>query len=254
MGKPGESRCVALPKCNAPVGAVLMLAVLVAWLGAASPVSATPTPPVIVVNHSTRQCAEVIQGDDCHWCEPHEGWEVLGYSSQSTCPEGYENLGYQGMSGECVGYKSQFCCSDFAHHGDCEDLVVSESEELCAFVEEINGCRLPEGWTSAADTTRWSGRCPFGTWVPDIRCVTTAETVEPAATAPSATPTPTPTAMVVPTDTSTPTLAATAAPAATQEPLLEGRPRPGIVWGLAIALGGLLVAAVWLILKGSRRR
>jgi hypothetical protein len=234
---------------------VLLLALLAASLFVASPAGATPTPPVLVVNHSTKECAEVIQGDDCHWCDPLEGWEVLGYSSQATCPAGYENLGYQGMTGRCVGYKSQFCCSDSAHHGDCEDLVIHESEQLCAFVEEIRGCTLPEGWTSAADTTPWSGRCPFGNqWVPDIRCVTTPEAAEPTATVPTAPPAPTRTATVLPAGTSTPALAATAAPTATQEPPLENRFRPGIVWALAVALGGLLVAAVWLILKGSRRR
>jgi hypothetical protein len=221
----------------------------------ASPAGATPTPPVIVVNHSTRQCAEVIQGDDCHWCEPREGWEVLGYSSQHTCPEGYEDLGYRGMSGECVGYKSQFCCSDGAHHGDCEDLVVNESEQLCAFVKEIRGCTLPDGWTSAGDTTQWSGRCPFGNqWVADISCVATPKAAEATATEPAATHTPTRMTTVLPDGTSTPTLRDTSAPAATQEPPLEGRPRPGTVWGLAVALGGLLVAVVWLTLKRTRRR
>jgi hypothetical protein len=230
---------------------VLLLALLAAWLSMARPAGATPTPPVIVVNHSTRQCAEVIQGDDCHWCDPPEGWEVLGYSSQATCPAGYENLGYQGMSGECVGYKSQFCCSDFAHHGDCEDLVIHESEQVCAFVEEIRGCTLPEGWTSAADTTPWSGRCPYGNrWVPDIACVTAPE----AAEATTAAPTPTHTATVLPAGISTPTLAATAVPTAAQEPPLQERFRPGIVWGFVVALGGLLVAAFWLILKRPRRR
>jgi hypothetical protein len=205
----------------------LLLALLAASLLMASPAGATPTPPVLVVNHSTRQCAEVIQGDDCHWCEQPEGWELLGYSSQATCPDGYENLGYQGMSGECVGYKSRFCCSDSAHHGDCEDLVINKSEQLCAFVEEISGCTLPEGWTSAADTTQWSGRCPFGNqWVPDIACVATPEAAEPTAIAPTAATTP---------DT-------------------QDRFRPGIVWGAAVALGGLLAAAVWLILKRPRRR
>ncbi len=212
---------------------VLLLALLAAWLSIASPVNATPTPPVIMVNHSTRQCAEVIQGDDCHWCDPPEGWEVLGNSSQAACPAGYEDLGDQGMSGECVGYKSQFCCSDSAHHGDCEDLVIHESEQLCAFVEEINGCTLPEGWTSAGDTTQWRGRCPFGNqWVPDIACVTAPEPAEPTATAPTA----------------------TATPSTTQRPPLQDRIRPVLLWGLALALGGLLVVAVWLIRKGLGRR
>ncbi len=31
--------------------------------------------------------------------------------------------------------------------------IVNHSTKQCAFIEEINGCTLPEGWTSAGDTT-----------------------------------------------------------------------------------------------------
>ena len=219
----------------------LLFALLTASLTVASPVGATPTPPVIVVNHSTGQCAEVIQGDDCHWCEPLEGWEVIGYSREATCPDGYENLGSQGMTGRCRGYKIQFCCSNYAHHGDCEDLIINESEQLCAFVEEIRGCALPEGWTSADDTTQWSGRCPYGNeWVQDIACVATPQVAEPTAAAYTA--------------TSTRTAEATPSPTTPPEPSLVESLRSGTVWAAAIALGGLLALAVWLILKRPRWR
>jgi hypothetical protein len=212
---------------------IILLLVL---LFVASPVGATPTPPVIVVNHSTKQCAEIIQGDDCHWCEPLEGWEVLGQSSGFACPAGYENLGFQGMTGRCQGYKSQFCCSDYAHHGDCEDLIVNESEQLCGFVEEIAGCTLPEGWTSAADKTQWSGRCPFGNqWAPDVACVATTQPAQVTAT-------------TMRTTTATPL--ATAPP----EPTAGARLPPVIVWTAAIQLGGLFAVAMLLILNRWRRR
>jgi len=218
----------------------LLFALLLASLTVANQAGATPTPPVIVVNHSTRQCAEVIQGDDCHWCEPLEGWEILGYSSGATCPAGYEDLGFQGMTGRCQGYKSQFCCADYAHHGDCEDLVINESEQLCAFVEEIRGCALPEGWVSAGDTTQWSGRCPYGTqWAQDVACVASPQVAEPTATA------------YTEPDTGTATGTATATP---PESSWVAHIRWGIVWGVTLALGGLTAVAVWLILKRLRKR
>lgn len=222
---------------------LLLFSLLAASLAVASPAGATPTLPVIVVNHSTRQCAEVIQGDDCGWCEPLEGWEVLGYSSGTTCPDGYEDLGYQGMTGECRAYKSQFCCSSHAHHGDCEDLVINESEHLCAFVEEIEGCTLPEGWASAGDTTQWSGRCPYEyQWVGDIACLARPEAPEPTAT--------------VRTDaaTATPTVEATPLPTTPPEPSLVEYPRTGFVWVAVIALAGLLAIVVGFAFKWLRQR
>lgn len=222
---------------------LLLLALLAASFAVASPAGATPTPPVIVVNHSTRQCAEVIQGDDCHWCEPLEGWEVLGYSSGTTCPDGYEDLGYQGMTGQCRAYKSQFCCSSYSHHGDCEDLVINEAEQLCAFVEEIEGCTLPEGWVSAGDTTEWSGRCPYEyQWVADVACVASTQVVEPTATVHTEAATATPTAEATPSPTTSP------------EPSLVGYPRTGTVWVAVLALAGLLAIAVWLVVKWLRQR
>jgi len=219
---------------------VLLFALLTASLSMASPVSATPTPPVLVVNHGTGQCAEVIQGDDCHWCEPLEGWEVVGYSSDAECPDGYEELGFQGMTGDCRAYKSQFCCSDGAHHGDCEDLVINESEQQCAFVEEIRGCTLPLGWVSADDTTRWFGRCPLGNrWVADITCITTRETAAPTVTLRAAT-----TAVATTVEGS---------PVPAQGSSAEERVRPGIAWGVIIVLG-LFLASGWLILHRMRQR
>lgn len=209
---------------------------LLALLAIAVPVDATPAPPVLAVNHDTKQCAEVIQGDDCHWCDPAEGWEIVGYNGPAECPAGYRDLGSLGMAWECRGYKNQFCCSDTAHHGDCEDLVINESAQQCAFVEEIRGCTLPEGWVSAGDTTEWAGRCPFrNQWVSDLTCVTDPE---------PATPTATPHAI--------PTTAVAPAPTATQEPVSEGSTGSGFAWGVAIVLG-LFLAVGWFILQRKRQ-
>lgn len=73
---------------------LLLLAAMGAVQAVASTALATPTPPVVLVNDSDRQCAQAIQGDDCHWCDPPEGWTVLGYASNSQCPAGYADLGY----------------------------------------------------------------------------------------------------------------------------------------------------------------
>ena len=49
---------------------------------------ATPTAPVTLVNHALNQCAEhVILGDECYYCTPIEGWEILDFGQQ--CPSGY---------------------------------------------------------------------------------------------------------------------------------------------------------------------
>ena len=49
---------------------------------------ATPTAPVTLVNHDLKQCAEhVVLGDECYYCTPVEGWEILDYEQQ--CPSGY---------------------------------------------------------------------------------------------------------------------------------------------------------------------
>ena len=212
----------------------VLLCALVAVLAASvSPAVATPTAPVTIVSHTTKQCAEVIQGDDCHWCDLLEGWEILGPSGQASCPPDYADLGYQGMSGKCRAYKSRFCCTSPQHHGDCGDLVLNKALQQCAFVEEINGCTLPEGWTSAGDTTRWQGRCPtdwWSGWVPDIACLTAGDAA---------------------------TLTATAA-TATDSPTLPGRSRSENLIRLELALGsvvalGLLCAAALLIVKRLRR-
>lgn len=248
----------------------ILLCALVAVLATpVSPAVATPTAPVVIVNHTTKQCAEVIQGDDCHWCDLLEGWEILGPSGQTTCPPNYADLGYQGMSGKCRAYKSQFCCTSPQHHGDCGDLVINKALQQCAFVEEINGCTLPEGWTSAGDTTQWQGRCPtdwWSGWVQDIACLTAGDVATLTATAASATDSPTPIPSETPAAADTRTLTATETPVASStgpvtvvaSPTPPGRSRSKNLTGLVLALGsavalGLLCAAALLIVRRLRR-
>jgi len=73
----------------------------------------------------------------------------------------------QGINGgdECSGTrgKSQFCCTvqHSGSRGDCEDVVVNDVEQKCAFVEDINKCwRLPQNWKQAEETKSWGRICP----------------------------------------------------------------------------------------------
>jgi hypothetical protein len=116
--------------------------VLVPW----STVVAAPMPPLTVVNHDTKECAQIFGGDECMDCFPPEGWEILGVSSEFECPEGYtliDTLDYT-----CQGFKNQFCCSEghSGAHGSCQDMVVNDKAKQCAFVEDITNCALPKNW------------------------------------------------------------------------------------------------------------
>jgi hypothetical protein len=145
-------------------------------------VRATPTPPYTLVNHSTQQCYETILGDDCMWCDPPPGWEVLGPSYTTQCPAGYARL--ERLALNCVPYKNQFCCTGGSHGpGDCEDLIVNASQELCAFVADIVGCTVPEGWAKQPADGRESGWvCPYGyQWAADVACLVETATAEPSA-------------------------------------------------------------------------
>lgn len=233
----------------------LLLCALVAVLTApASPAAATPTAPVVIVNRTTKQCAEVIQGDDCHWCDLLEGWEILGPGGQAACPPGYADLGSQGMSGNCRGYKNQFCCTSPQHHGDCADLVINEALKQCAFVEEIDGCTLPDGWTSAGDTTQWQGRCPtdwWSGWVPDIACLTSGDVATLTAASATATSAPAMTASETPAASGSRLVTAVASPTPPGGSRSEDLIRLALVPGSAVALG--LLYAVLLVARRLRR-
>jgi hypothetical protein len=65
--------------------------------------------------------------------------------------------------------------------GDCEDLIVNASQKLCAFVADIAGCGLPDGWAKRpADVRPGSWVCPFDyQWTADMPCLVETATVEP---------------------------------------------------------------------------
>jgi hypothetical protein len=147
------------------------LIVTLALSVAGSTALATPTPPYLIVNHDMQQCAESILGDDCSWCDPPQGWEVVGPSSNNQCPEGYAWVERLDMA--CRRYKNEFCCTSGQHHGDCEDMVVHHADGLCAFVDDIEGCILPAGWTARPpDVSPLSWSCPYDYgWTDAMACL-----------------------------------------------------------------------------------
>lgn len=150
--------------------AVIMVVLLAVLLpGGVS--QATPTPPYVLVNNTTKQCAISILGDDCSWCNPPAGWEVLGVSGVKDCPAGYERL--ERINLNCRRYKNQFCCTSVSHHGNCEDLVVNHSQKQCGFVADITSCLLPEGWSKRPlETPEPSWNCPYNyQWVANVDCM-----------------------------------------------------------------------------------
>jgi len=138
-------------------------------------VFAESLPYEIIVNHNTKQCAE-ISGDECTECFPPEGWEVLGFFGEVKCPQGYTQIE---LTTEiiCKGFKDSFCCT-VGHPGgpgDCEDIVVNHVEKQCAFIEDINKCeKLPAGWEKVEQDQSLGRICPSleYEWVSDVGCVT----------------------------------------------------------------------------------
>lgn len=150
------------------MGILPAILLLVPWSG----LVAAPLPPRLVVNHETRQCGEFFVGDECMDCFPPAGWEVLGVTSAVSCPEGYTDVGR--IDSHRQPLKASFCCSE-GHSGapgDCEDLVINRRAKQCVFVEDIETCRLPTGWTRRPEnvqTTNWV--CPASyEWIEALAC------------------------------------------------------------------------------------
>jgi hypothetical protein len=66
---------------------------------------ATPAAPVLLVNHTLKQCIDqVILADECYYCKPAEGWEIL---QAGQCPSGYTTIPRQTITDipvNCVSY------------------------------------------------------------------------------------------------------------------------------------------------------
>lgn len=114
-------------------------------------VSALQTPPDLIVNHQTKQCAELFRGSVCTTCLPPAGWVELSKGPYGPCPEGYKKVEIKPV---CYASKSSFCCSD-GHSGapgDCKDLLINQETKQCAFVKDLSRCTsLPIGWLRPKD-------------------------------------------------------------------------------------------------------
>lgn len=144
---------------------------------------ATPSPPYVLVNESTRQCYVTIMNDECVWCDPPQGWKALGVGTAGygtmDCPAGFQKIDHLELN--CRRYQIPFCCGGFSSYGDCEDMVINATQQVCAFVDDVNACVLPKGWSKRpADVRQGGWSCNFTTykWVDDVTCLTSTETPE----------------------------------------------------------------------------
>jgi hypothetical protein len=124
--------------------------------------------PAYGINSETKECSEFILGDECTLCIMPKGWQRV---DDFECPDGFTEVS---ASPICAPIKSAFCCTagHSGSQGDCEDLIINEVEQKCAFVEDINKCReLPENWEAAQEGEFLGKICPYNyTWLEDIDC------------------------------------------------------------------------------------
>ena len=143
----------------------MWLTLVVLFCSGSQGVFAAPAPPQLVVNHESKQCAEFSGGDECIYCSPPDGWEILGNSWETECPAGYAQVE---IVSTCTAQKVSFCCTE-GHSGaagDCEDVVINEATEQCAFVEDISVCpSLPRGWD------KYGADCPYYDWAENVQCL-----------------------------------------------------------------------------------
>ncbi|MBW2988945.1 hypothetical protein KY358_01365 [Candidatus Woesearchaeota archaeon] len=109
------------------------------------------------INEQTKECSEFFMGDECMTCTVPGGWKTIeGFQ----CPQGYDEVQ---RSSDCAPIKSDFCCTvqHSGANGDCEDAVVNDVEQICAFVEDIDRCgKLPAGWKRAEEIEFLGRVCP----------------------------------------------------------------------------------------------
>ena len=171
---------------------------------------AAPMPPRPVINHQSRECAEIVPGGECGDVVLPPGWEYLDPDKGEQCPANYA---FVELSPDWIHFKVSFCCT--AGHsgasGDCEDVVVHQSDQQCAFVDDVRECAsLPDGWEASGED------CPAEfEWVADVVCTgsdvdqeltpTVLPRTELASTLqPAVTPSPIPTEPTIPVDARNP--------------------------------------------------
>lgn len=144
---------------------LLLVLLIMLFCLASERAAAAPAPPQLAVNHESKQCAEFSGGDECVSCSPPTGWEILGALWEAECPAGYAQVE---IVATCTAHKVTFCCTE-GHSGapgDCEDVVINEAAEQCAFVEDIGACpALPRGWE------KYGADCPYYDWAENVECL-----------------------------------------------------------------------------------
>jgi hypothetical protein len=219
------------------LSATLVLLILSMWPGLQS--FAAPQPPLVVVNHETKECGTIMGGDECMDCFPPEGWEILGF--QAECPAGYTEV--SDIPSTCKHFKDQFCCTQ-GHSGvagDCEDLVRNEKRKQCAFVEDVADCQLPKGWNSRpAGELLYDWLCPNDyEWVATLDCVVATSTAQTETASPPATEPAVATDSIVATSTA-------------QTETTKPEDQSGSIPCLGAALVGPAIILLWLVTKTKR--
>lgn len=87
-------------KITVSLAVVLAMSWFLAAIGLAEPL-----PPAEVVNHTTQECGQIWQGDECQSCVPADGWEFL----TGSCPAGYTVLKSEAPK-NCSLSASFYCC------------------------------------------------------------------------------------------------------------------------------------------------
>jgi hypothetical protein len=127
--------------------------------------NAAPMPARPVVNHQTRQCAVIVTGDECGDVILPTGWEYLNEAAGEKCPDGYTTID---LHPDWAHFKVAHCCTEghSGSSGDCQDVVIHQSNQQCAFVEDIQNCTvLPGGWNA------WGKNCPTNfEWIDEVLC------------------------------------------------------------------------------------
>jgi len=134
---------------------IILLAFIVILIS--SSVFASQALPRYGINEQTKECSEFFMGDECRSCTMPNGWEMI---DEFQCPESYKQIQADSL---CTPNKNTFCCTvqHSGSKGDCEDVVVNEIEQKCAFVEDINKCeKLPTDWNQAEEFDFWGKLCP----------------------------------------------------------------------------------------------
>ncbi len=88
---------------------LIISAFILLTFGIVQSVFATPDPPRVVINHTTRECDPLVYWrDECGEVTLPSGWE---YHPESACPAEYTITELEGL--EWDKYQNDFCCQNY---------------------------------------------------------------------------------------------------------------------------------------------